>query len=116
MISTALASHNSTASPSANLRHGPHSISNELPLRHHDSHAESTARPALPPLFAGTIHVVNPEKSYGFIEAPDGPDVFFHFSALQKPFDISAVKFPAGVEYEMVQTRKGPRATKVWMK
>ena len=116
MPSTALSSHNSTTSPSGNLRHGPHSISNELPLRHHDSHTDSTARPALPPLYAGTVHVVVAERAYGFIEAPDGPDVFFHFSAIQKPFEISAVKFPARVEYEMVQTRKGPRATKVWMK
>jgi len=55
-------------------------------------------------------------KSYGFIEPPDdGPDVFFYLTAVQNPFETSALHFATRVEYELVKSRRGPRATKVWI-
>jgi len=55
-------------------------------------------------------------KSFGFIEPSDGPDVFFYLTAVQKPFETSALRFATKVEFEMIQSRRGPRATKVWTK
>lgn len=62
------------------------------------------------------IRWFDPAKSFGFIEPPDGPDVFFYLTAVQKPFETSKLHFATRVEYELVQARKGPRATKVWLK
>lgn len=67
------------------------------------------------------IRWFDPAKCYGFIEAPHDspkgtPDVFFYLTAVQKPFELSALRFSTRVEYEVVESRRGPRATKVWIK
>ena len=113
MGTQATAYNNSSAPKRENLR----PVSSDL--RRHPQHSELSTSPTatmLPQLFSGTIRFFDHGKSYGFIETPDdGPDVFFYLTALQKPFDIAALKFPAQVEYEVFQSRKGPRASKVWL-
>ena len=70
----------------------------------------------LPQLHSGTIRFFIPAKEHGFIETPgDGPDVFFHLTAVQKPYELSALRFPTQVEYERIETKRGPRASKVWL-
>lgn len=105
MVSTTVSSHNSIPPQRENLR----PVSSDLRL-------EQTRHPSLPQLFSGTIRFFNHAKEYGFIERlDDGPDVMFHLTAVKKPYELSALKFPTEVEYEMVQTRRGPRASKVWL-
>lgn len=108
MPQTAVALHNSIPAPRENLR----SVSSDLQGNsQHHRHATP-----LPQLFSGSIRFFIPAKEYGFIETPDeGPDVFFYLTAVQKPYELSALKFPAKVEYEQVQTKRGPRASKVWL-
>jgi CspA family cold shock protein len=70
----------------------------------------------LPELHSGTVRWFDPAKAYGFLEPMgDGPDVFFYLTAVQKPYELSALRFPAKVEYEQIDTRRGPRASKLWL-
>lgn len=58
----------------------------------------------------GTVKWFNDFKSYGFIEAEDGNDVFVHRNALE-----SATSLNEGdeVSFEVEKTEKGPAATNV---
>lgn len=58
----------------------------------------------------GTVAKVFPDEDYGFIETPDGLEVYFHANAVQKgDFD----KLTPGNEVEFAQEmgEKGPQAT-----
>ena len=52
------------------------------------------------------------EKGYGFIERPEGEDVFVHFSAIAMDGYKSLVEGQR-VEFEVVQGNKGLQASNV---
>ena len=58
----------------------------------------------------GTVRLLKPDKSFGFIRAQNGVDYFFHRSDAPK-FD----QFTIGVAVRFVPTEgaKGPRAERV---
>ena len=60
----------------------------------------------------GRVKWFDPRKGYGFIERDEAPDVFVHFSAINmegfKTLDDGQL-----VEFEIVQSARGPQAEKV---
>lgn len=52
------------------------------------------------------------EKGYGFIQTPDGGDLFLHYSAVQVG-DFREVVEGASVEYDVAQGDRGPQAEDV---
>ena len=60
----------------------------------------------------GTVKWFNDSKGYGFIQQPEGDDVFVHFSAI----DVEGFRTLAEgeeVEFEISESEKGPQATNV---
>ncbi len=60
----------------------------------------------------GTIKRVIRERGFGFIQAADGQEVFFHRSNLQQ-LDFDGLKEGDKVEFEVERGKKGPRALNV---
>ena len=61
----------------------------------------------------GTIKKVIADKGFGFIQQIDGgSDVFFHHTALTNT-TIEELHEGQTVEYEVVQSEKGPRAENI---
>ena len=60
----------------------------------------------------GTVKWFNNEKGYGFIEQPDGDDVFVHYSAVQGS-DYRSLNEGDRVEFEVTQGQKGAQASDV---
>lgn len=60
----------------------------------------------------GTVKWFNDSKGFGFIERPNGPDLFVHHSAIQGEGFKSLAEGQA-VEFEVVQGQKGPAAEAV---
>lgn len=60
----------------------------------------------------GTVKWFNSTKGYGFIERPNGPDVFVHYSAIQSEGfrDLTAGE---KVEFSIEDSPKGPHAVNV---
>ncbi|MBC7243634.1 MAG: cold-shock protein [Anaerolineae bacterium] len=60
----------------------------------------------------GTVKWFNSTKGYGFIERPNGPDVFVHYSAIQSEGfrDLAAGE---KVEFSIEDSPKGPHAVNV---
>ena len=54
----------------------------------------------------------NKEKGYGFITIEGGKDVFFHYSELVME-GFKTIDEGAEVEFELVETERGPQAKKV---
>jgi CspA family cold shock protein len=54
----------------------------------------------------------NAEKGYGFIAVDGGPDVFVHYSAIQKE-GYRTLDEGERVEFEVTQGQKGPQADQV---
>ena len=54
----------------------------------------------------------NKEKGYGFITLEDGKDVFFHYSQLVME-GYKTIDEGAEVEFEVVETERGPQAHNV---
>ena len=60
----------------------------------------------------GKIKWFNDSKGYGFIERPDGDDVFVHFSAIQAD-GFRSLEEGQKVEFEIEQGPKGLQAANV---
>jgi len=60
----------------------------------------------------GTVKWFNNEKGYGFIEQPDGDDVFVHYSAIQGS-GYRSLNEGDRVEFEITQGQKGAQASDV---
>ncbi len=60
----------------------------------------------------GTVKWFNDSKGFGFIERPDGDDVFVHYTAIQEEgFRSLAEGTP--VTFDVVDGPKGPQAANV---
>lgn len=60
----------------------------------------------------GKVKWFNATKGYGFIETADGPDVFVHFSAIQKE-GFRTLEEGQEVEFFIEEGPKGPQAAQV---
>ena len=60
----------------------------------------------------GTIKKVVRDRGFGFIEASDGRQVFFHRSSLQR-LNFDDLSEGDAVEFDVEQSEKGPRAADV---
>jgi len=60
----------------------------------------------------GKIKRLIKERGFGFITTEDGKEVFFHRSALEGE-NFDALEEGAGVEFDLEEGPKGPRATNV---
>jgi CspA family cold shock protein len=60
----------------------------------------------------GTVKWFNPRKGYGFIAAPDSPDVFVHYSSIAGE-GFKTLGEGDAVTFDIVEGEKGPRATNV---
>jgi CspA family cold shock protein len=63
-------------------------------------------------LARGTVKWFSNEKGYGFIERPDGDDVFVHFSAIEGD-GYKTLTEGQEVEFEIVEGPKGQQAANV---
>jgi cold shock protein len=62
----------------------------------------------------GTVKWFNNAKGFGFIEQPDGPDIFVHFSAIQMD-GFRTLNEGDNVCYELIDGPKGLQAQNVTM-
>ena len=60
----------------------------------------------------GSVKMFNKDKGYGFIRTEDGKDVFFHYSELVMD-NFKTAQPGEEVEFEVEETDRGPRATKI---
>jgi cold shock protein len=60
----------------------------------------------------GTVKWFNDAKGYGFIEHPDGNDLFVHFSSIKMDGFKTLVQGET-VEFDLVDGPKGPAAENV---
>jgi CspA family cold shock protein len=60
----------------------------------------------------GKVKWFSDQKGFGFIQQEGGPDVFCHFSAIQSE-GFKTLKEGQAVEFEVVNSDKGPRASNV---
>ncbi|MCZ6548003.1 MAG: cold shock domain-containing protein [Deltaproteobacteria bacterium] len=60
----------------------------------------------------GTVKWFNDAKGYGFIERPDGDDVFVHFSAIEGG-GFKTLSEGDSLEFDVVEGPKGKQAANV---
>ena len=60
----------------------------------------------------GTVKWFNDAKGYGFIERPDGDDVFVHYSAIQD-HGFKSLTEGQSIEFDIVEGPKGKQAANV---
>ena len=60
----------------------------------------------------GAVKWFDPKKGYGFIDGPDGQDVFVHYSQIQGD-GFRSLKDGEQVEYELIEGEKGFQAKEV---
>jgi CspA family cold shock protein len=61
----------------------------------------------------GTIKRVISDRGFGFIAADDEKEYFFHRDALDSSLDFDRLSGGEKVEFDVEQSPKGPRASKV---
>jgi len=61
----------------------------------------------------GTIKKVVAERGFGFIAAEDGKEYFFHRSGLDSTLDFDQLNGGERVDFQVENSPKGPRATRV---
>jgi CspA family cold shock protein len=61
----------------------------------------------------GTVKRVVSDRGFGFIEAEDQKEYFFHRNSLEASLDFDRLTGGERVEFEVEQSPKGPRANKV---
>lgn len=62
--------------------------------------------------YDGTVRWFNNAKGYGFLGRDNGPDVFVHYSAIDKD-GYKSLREGDSVEYDVIQGDKGPQADHV---
>lgn len=60
----------------------------------------------------GVIKWFNNAKGYGFVGREDGPDLFVHYSAIQRD-GYKSLREGDEIEFDVVQGAKGPQADQV---
>ena len=60
----------------------------------------------------GTVKWFNDSKGYGFIERPDGEDIFVHYTAVQGT-GFRSLSEGQKVEFEVIDGPKGKQAANV---
>lgn len=60
----------------------------------------------------GKVKMFNQEKGFGFITVESGKDVFFHYSQLMME-GYKTIENDTIVEFELVETERGPQAHKI---
>jgi CspA family cold shock protein len=60
----------------------------------------------------GAVKWFDAQKGFGFIERPDGTDIFVHYSDIVGS-GFRTLSEGQKVEFQIAQSKKGPQATKV---
>ena len=60
----------------------------------------------------GTVKWFNNQKGFGFICDENGKDVFVHYSGIQME-GFKSIEEGANVEFDVVESEKGPQAVNV---
>ena len=63
----------------------------------------------------GTVKWFNADKGYGFITVDNGDEVFAHFSEIQSD-GFKTLEEGQTVDYDVVETDRGPQAQNVVVK
>jgi CspA family cold shock protein len=63
-------------------------------------------------MIKGTVKWFNAQKGFGFIEQPNGPDVFVHHSAINAS-GFKSLNEGDQVSFEIEKGKKGPAAANV---
>ena len=61
----------------------------------------------------GTIKKVVSDRGFGFIEADDGKEYFFHRSGVESAMGFDNLRGGETVEFVVEESPKGPRAAQV---
>jgi CspA family cold shock protein len=61
----------------------------------------------------GTIKKVISDRGFGFITADDAKEYFFHRNSLDSSLDFDRLVGGEKVEFQIEQSPKGPRASRV---
>ena len=61
----------------------------------------------------GTIKRIVAERGFGFIASDGTTEYFFHRSAVEPPLDFDLLRGGETVEFQVENSPKGPRASRV---
>lgn len=61
----------------------------------------------------GTIKKIVSDRGFGFIQADDGKEYFFHRSGLESTLNFDTLTAGERVNFEIEPSQKGPRANRV---
>ena len=61
----------------------------------------------------GTIKKIVPDRGFGFIQAEDGQEYFFHRTGIESSINFDSLTGGERVTFEVESSQKGPRAHKV---
>ncbi len=62
---------------------------------------------------SGTIKKIVPDRGFGFIQAEDGKEYFFHRTGVDSSLNFDSLTGGERVAFEVESSPKGPRANKV---